>query len=156
MFVSFVRPFTRTPIPSCQHPFSTPRSTCPLLVRHVVIMAASISPKDALDKLREGGASTTVYLDVRTQAEFDDGHAPGALNVPVSKGSGVIISSFVDDVKSAVPSDAYLIVGCKSGKRSSIAIDILKKDDEFQGRLSELEGGFDAWRRELKLPVEKN
>lgn len=119
-------------------------------------MVASIAPKDALEKLTSGDSTKTIYLDVRMPSEYQNGHPPNAVNVPVSLGGGKIVDSFVEDVKNATPSDANLIVGCKSGKRSSMAIDILSKDGAFEGRLTELEGGFDGWSSNSQLPVEKN
>lgn len=59
-----------------------------------------------------------VLLDVRTNAEFRDGHVPGSKNVEVSQ---------INKVSSVVPDPATpLFVLCLSGARSSRAVGALK------------------------------
>lgn len=62
-----------------------------------------------------------VVLDVRTEAEFDDGHVEGAINIPLEE----LVSRIQE-----VPDDKPMLIICRSGHRASIAFDILKK----QGR----------------------
>lgn len=105
-----------------------------------------VSPSTAHQTLQDP-LLNTVYLDVRMPSEFQNGHAPGAINVPVTLGGGVPVDSFVADVMSklaALPPQ-NLIVGCKSGKRSTLAINLLSQDNSFKGRMDELDGGFDNW-----------
>lgn len=62
-----------------------------------------------------------VYVDVREPFEFAMGHVKGAVNIPTSsllKGSKKL---------EAIPKDAELIVYCRTGHRSAVAIDILRK-----------------------------
>ena len=40
-----------------------------------------ISPEQANELMH--GADDVVYIDVRTEPEFDNGHPPGAINIPV-------------------------------------------------------------------------
>lgn len=65
-----------------------------------------------------------VYLDVRTEEEFGQGHPAGAYNVPVSLRSPQGMQEnprFVEVVTAAFPKDAKLVIGCKSGARSLTA-----------------------------------
>jgi rhodanese-related sulfurtransferase len=76
-----------------------------------------ISPQDASAKLAEGWT----YVDVRTVEEFEAGHPPGAVNVPLmhAGGGGMTPNTdFLRVMSAAFPKDARLVVGCKSGGRS--------------------------------------
>lgn len=80
---------------------------------------------------------TPLLLDVRTPAEYRDGHVAGALNVPVDELAarhGVL----------GIPRDAELVVYCKSGKRAARARDTLR--GLGYSRVELLEGSADAWR----------
>ncbi len=63
------------------------------------------------------------FIDVREQHEFNDGHVEGALNFPLSR-----LTSVPHLLLQEVPLDDELevIVYCKSGSRSSLAISIMK------------------------------
>jgi phage shock protein E len=60
-----------------------------------------------------------VLVDVRTSKEYERGHIPGSINVPLDAIDR--ISSRVDDV------DVPLYVHCQSGARSSQAVRQLKR-----------------------------
>ncbi|WP_165973512.1 rhodanese-like domain-containing protein [Luteibacter rhizovicinus] len=78
-----------------------------------------------------------LLLDVRTPAEYGDGHIAGALNVPVDEVAarhGVL----------GVPRDREVVVYCKSGKRAARARDTLQSLGYTNVHL--LEGSVDAWR----------
>ena len=75
-----------------------------------------------------GGSSSTsnvvikadsVIIDVRTPAEFADGHVEGAINMDLE--GGVFEAEFAN----LDPSQSY-IVYCRTGRRSSVAHSILK------------------------------
>lgn len=86
-----------------------------------------ISPDEALELMEDEGY---VYLDVRTEAEFDGGHPSGAYNIPVRLrgGTGMVPNdAFVDVVKASFPLDAKLIVGCQMGGRSAAAATLLRE-----------------------------
>lgn len=77
--------------------------------------------KEVLSLLEQGWR----YLDVRTQAEFDIGHTPSAINIPVQHGglAGLYPNeSFVTQVRERVPLAARLVVGCKAGGRARAAL----------------------------------
>jgi len=84
----------------------------------------NITPQEAKALLDQDGRH--VYLDVRTVEEFTAGHVPGSLNIPVlfmdqAAGTRSPNENFVAEVAAAIPKDAPLIVGCRSGKRSLMA-----------------------------------
>ena len=62
-----------------------------------------------------------VIIDVREKDEFQNGHAPGAINVP--------LSCFPQDAPSLLNTfgDKKVIMMCVSGKRASLAFDHVKE-----------------------------
>lgn len=70
-----------------------------------------------------------VYLDVRTVAEFDAGHVPGAKNVPVMEhdpyGRMQMNPRFVEIVEANFGKDVECITGCQKGGRSMKAAELL-------------------------------
>ena len=71
-----------------------------------------------------------VYLDVRTVREFEQGHPPRALNVPVvfmdpAGGPARPNEAFLDVVGRHLSQDAQVLVGCQSGVRSQRAAELL-------------------------------
>ena len=101
---------------------------------------------EEFDKAR--AEKSAVVLDVRSAEEFASGHVPGAVNIPVT-GKG---SEEFDKAVKAIDSAAPVLVHCRSGKRSAIAIEKLKKMGF--SNLAELPGGWVAW-SEAGKPVEK-
>jgi rhodanese-related sulfurtransferase len=89
-----------------------------------------------------------IYLDVRTEAEFAAGHAPGAINIPVMmpKGPGRMQMNldFVEVVEKAIPRDKKLVVGCMAGGRSQHACEILEEAGFTD--LTNVVGGFGGQR----------
>jgi rhodanese-related sulfurtransferase len=76
-----------------------------------------ISAQEASDRLAEG----FTYVDVRTVEEFEAGHPPGAVNVPIAlsaPGGMAPNPDFGRVMAAAFPKDARIVVGCKSGGRS--------------------------------------
>ena len=87
--------------------------------------------------------SAPVVLDVRTEPEWNAGHIPGALHVPV------------DQVKARlaeIPRDRDVVVHCAVGPRARSAEAMLVAAG--YDRVVHLEGGFNAWSA-AGLPVEK-
>src|SRR5262245_66532071 len=88
-----------------------------------------VSPQEAYELLQKD--SETTYLDVRSVPEFDGGHPPGALNIPLmnfTPGFGMTPNpDFIQQVDAQFPKDAKLLIGCKSGGRSVQACQILEK-----------------------------
>ena len=90
---------------------------------------AQVTPEEAKRLLDGGGV---VYLDVRTVPEFVNGHAPSAVNVPVAEmnpqtGRMELNERFLGIVAANISPDSRLIVGCKTGGRSTTACEILSQ-----------------------------
>ncbi len=60
----------------------------------------------------------TTILDVRTPAEFAEGHLPGAVNMNVED------PAFPQQVAALDPAGSYAVY-CRSGNRSAVAVDYL-------------------------------
>jgi rhodanese-related sulfurtransferase len=84
-----------------------------------------------------------VILDVREQNEWDEGHIPGAVFMPMGE---------VPSRLSEIPTDKTVIVQCRSGNRSNQVTDYLRS----QGftNVHNMSGGINAW-QSAGLPVEK-
>lgn len=77
-----------------------------------------------------------ILVDVRTPAEYAEGHIEGALNIDVKD------SLFLQNAADALPAGSSVAVYCRSGRRSADAAGKL----EAQGYdVIDLEGGFLAW-----------
>ncbi|KAL5707857.1 Thiosulfate sulfurtransferase 16 [Ranunculus cassubicifolius] len=87
------------------------------------------------------------YLDVRTPEEFNQGHPVGAVNIPYmfKAGDGMDENpDFLEEVSKHFEKNAKIIVGCRSGKRSLMAVDELSSAG-FSGAI-DIAGGYTAWR----------
>jgi rhodanese-related sulfurtransferase len=95
------------------------------------------------DKLRSN--TNVVILDVRSKAEFEKGHVPGATNIDIAS------LRFAEKIEGLDKSKTYL-VNCAVGMRSARAV---KKMEELGfTNLYDLQPGFDGWKKASK-PVEK-
>ena len=76
-----------------------------------------------------------VVIDVRNDAEWNEGHIPNAINIPLGQ-----LAQRIDEI----PEDANVVVQCQGGGRSSIAASLLQK----MGRknVANLTGGYRAWK----------
>jgi rhodanese-related sulfurtransferase len=85
-----------------------------------------------------------IYLDVRTEPEFAQGHPEGAINVPVVfiKGPGQMELNveFVDVVAKTLAPGKKLVVGCLAGGRSQRACELLEAAGYTD--LTNVRGGF--------------
>ena len=79
--------------------------------------SADYKDPEALARLIEEGETEHIVVDVRTPAEYADGHIPSAVNIPVSEIGGQPPS---------VPKDSLVVVYCRSGARSSRAAESLR------------------------------
>src|SRR5262245_9264104 len=102
-----------------------------------------ISPQQANEILEEH--SDAAYIDVRTEPEFQNGHPPKAVNIPVVfpdpvRGQMVPNPEFLGVVESKFVKDAKIIVGCQAGGRSQFAAELLMQAG-FKD-VSNMQGGF--------------
>lgn len=100
---------------------------------------SEITPQEAFEKTKEG----YVYLDVRTVEEFQEGHAKGAVNIPIfvqSAGGRALNPKFMEEVKAKFPPSTKLVIGCRSGGRSAKACELLGQVG--YKTLCNIDGGF--------------
>ncbi len=81
--------------------------------------------------------SSVVILDVRTAAEFAEGHIQGAILIDQGQ------SDFVEKAKSALPIDKKIAIYCRSGRRSANAAGKLA---DIGYKCVNLKGGIIAWK----------
>ena len=87
--------------------------------------------------------TNVVVLDVRTAAEYAEGHIDGA--VLIDQGQ----SDFMEKAKATLPQDKKIAVYCRSGRRSANAAGRLA---DIGYRCVNLKGGIIAW-KEADRPV---
>ena len=102
-----------------------------------------LTPAEAQAKLDEG----YIYLDVRSEPEFEEGHPAGAYNIPLLHSGPVGMTpntDFVPVVRANFAKDAKLVLGCRSGGRSMRAAEMLIA--EGYTNLLEQRAGWDGAR----------
>ena len=75
-----------------------------------------ITGVEAKEKITNGA----ILLDVRTKEEFDDTHIEGAILLPLSEINSSSVAKIIPD------NTVEIIVYCRSGNRSSQAVDELR------------------------------
>ena len=93
-----------------------------------------MSPAEARPKVE---AAYAQFIDVRTKAEYDGGHAYRARNIPLDE-----LETSLDKLEKSEP--VYLI--CQSGGRSKKAAEMLV-DAGFPQAIN-IEGGMTKWEAE--------
>lgn len=77
-------------------------------------------------------------LDVRTPAEYEEGHLPGSVNIPIDE----LEARFTE-----LPKDRHIITICLHGVRSGICEKFLKQ----KGFLADsLDGGLSIWKGQVQ------
>ena len=89
--------------------------------------------------------TNAVVLDVRTAAEFTEGHIKGAIFIDQGQ------SDFVEKAKATIPIDKRIAVYCRSGRRSANAAGRLA---DIGYKCVNLKGGILAW-KDAGMPVTK-
>lgn len=97
--------------------------------------AATIEPQALVERLAWGDRSLLV-LDVRTPAEYAEGHVPGAQNIPHTE-----LAARIAELDGARASD--VVVYCRSGTRAKQALTVLEGAG-FK-RLFHLQGDYTRW-----------
>jgi rhodanese-related sulfurtransferase len=104
---------------------------------------ALIEPQALAERL-ESADPQLLILDVRSAAEFDAGHIPGAVNIPHDA-----IASRMSELGPAGARD--VVVYCRSGRRSALALAALK--EAGFSRLFHLDGDYLRWSEESRSIV---
>ena len=87
--------------------------------------------------------SSVVILDVRTAAEYAEGHIKGAILIDQGQ------SDFVEKAKETLPIDKKIAVYCRSGRRSANAAGKLA---DVGYKCVNLKGGIITW-KEAGMPI---
>ncbi len=117
------------------------------LLAALVVALAACSPKGSYtnvtadDLYAQLGKSGVMIVDVRTPAEYAEGHIAGAVNLPLQT-----IETWYKDL----PKDKPVYLYCRSGNRSQQAAEFLKKKG-FSNIFNE-KGGLIAW-KERNYPL---
>jgi rhodanese-related sulfurtransferase len=93
-------------------------------------LPSEIAAREAYDMYRSGAT----FLDVRTQAEWDQAHIPKSLSIPLDE-----LESRLDEL----PPQSDIVVVCRSGVRSREGANILRQAGFT--RVTCLSGGLQAW-----------
>ncbi len=78
------------------------------------------SRKDTANEIKEYLEKGAVVLDVRTQAEWDEGHIKGAKHI--------VLDTIADHVETVKSYNKPVIAVCRSGGRSGKATDFLSQN----------------------------
>lgn len=103
-------------------------------------MVEELTPEEVEAKLGESGVQV---VDIRSPAEFERGHIPGAINVPMTE-----LPTRVDDVEWSDD----VVVACPIGQSSVQAARLI---DSFEGvpedaAVRSMAGGYREWEYELE------
>lgn len=120
-----------------------------------------VTPEEAQKLIAEGYA----YVDVRSIPEFEQGHVPGAFNVPLlhaAPGGMRENPDFLPVMERAFDKGEKLLLGCRSGNRSLRAAQMLMRAgfEDVVELLTGWDGSRDAFGRpqpgwsKKGLPVE--
>lgn len=104
---------------------------------------ARVGQIDVEDVARRLEAGTVRVIDVRSTAEWQAGHIPGACHMPLGE---------LPRTASTVPRELPVVVHCQGGARSAIAASLLQVAGVSD--VSNLAGGFKEWRA-AGLPEEE-
>ncbi len=95
----------------------------------------NVSPSKAKDMVEAGQA---YVLDVRNQAEFDEGHIENAEHIMVGT---------LNDRLNDIDTSKTIIVQCQAGARSAIAASVLKANGI--DNLVNMTGGYNKWQQDI-------
>jgi phage shock protein E len=96
---------------------------------------AAIEPRALMERIAWADQALVV-LDVRTPAEYADGHVPGAINIPHTE-----LAARIAELAAAREKD--IVVYCRTGVRAEEALGVLGKSG-FK-RLYHLQGDYTRW-----------
>jgi hydroxyacylglutathione hydrolase len=94
----------------------------------------SVQQIDARDLQESLARGAVTVLDVRSQVEWDEGHIPGALHIPLG---------YVSDHIADIPRSKPIVLQCQTGARSLIAASVLQANG-IDAAMN-LKGGLVDW-----------
>ena len=103
----------------------------------VTTVALTDGPEDeiTIDEAYQKHQDGVFFLDVRTQEEWDDFHAPNTTLIPLDQLPARL---------SELPQGEEIVVVCRSGNRSQAGRNILRENGFEQS--TSMAGGLTAWR----------
>lgn len=110
----------------------------------------SVTPENVVELLKSGA----VYVDVRSEPEFEQGHPPGAVNVPIAHmgGGGMTPNpDFLRVMTQSFGKNEPIVVGCKAGGRSRRAAEMLEQAGYAD--ISDMAAGWDGSRDAFGRPL---
>jgi len=113
-----------------------------------------ITPDELSEQLRNGD-SEPVVLDIRHEADFEDWHIPGSVNVDV-------YDELTDDPAQAteplsdLPRDERIVTVCAAGVVSQTATDVLQELDYDAVTLTDGMNGWSRVHRHAEVPADLN
>lgn len=114
----------------------------------MIPVTPQISPMELTRRL-EGDTRATV-IDVRSPAEYQSGHIPGARLIPVDDLNTRDLADLVDSAE--INANNPLYITCHAGKRAEKAAQMLR--EAGLEHLALVEGGTEAWQK-AGLPINR-
>ena len=111
----------------------------------------STEAKELLD-----GDEDYIYIDVRSEPEFENGHPEGAINIPIAhRGQAGMVPNpdFLPVVQAHYERAAKLLLGCQMGGRSGRAAEALVAAG--YSHVANVMGGYGGARDQMGNVVEK-
>lgn len=115
--------------------FSLGVAACGATPAAVTDQATTLPAEISIDEAHQLYQEGVFFLDVRTQEEWGDFHAPNSILIPLDQ-----LESRLDEL----PDDEQFVVVCRSGNRSQAGRDILLNNNFEQ--VTSMAGGLNAWR----------
>lgn len=110
-------------------------------------MVEEESPETVHERL-EAGENVQV-IDIRPERSYEQGHIPGATNIPLDRFAAEIDRhEWSDDI----------VVACPIGESSRQAARLLESYEGVpeNARVANMTGGYDAWEYDLETGVERD
>ncbi|SFC41964.1 Rhodanese-related sulfurtransferase [Halobiforma haloterrestris] len=106
-------------------------------------MVDEVTPDEVKEKLEDDDVQV---VDIRPESEFEQGHIPGAINIPMSElPSRIDEYDWGDDV----------VVACPIGQSSIQAARLIGSyEDAESDAVASMEGGYREWEYELETGTE--
>lgn len=95
----------------------------------------------SIDEAKQKIARGAHLVDVRYQDEWDEGHLPGAVHIP--------LSALRDRVREVTP-EREVVVYCRSGRRSQVGAFLMAQNGYTA---FSMDGGINGWTDEIVKPV---
>jgi len=114
------------------------------LINTYLTVKDSLEPIPADELLSRARAGLVTVIDVRPSDEYDAGHLPGAINIPLTR-----LEEHLQDL----PADQEVVAYCR-GPHCVLAFDAVARLRQEGIRARRLAGGFPEWQH-AGLPVER-